>query len=316
MTASRYRLVGMVLTGLLLLLPVVAVIFDRPFYIDLGARILIFAIAALGLDLILGFGGMVSFCHAIFLGIGAYSVGILSSYGISNGFLHFGVAVCASAFVALIVGAISLRTTGVHFIMITLAFGQMVYFLAVSVNSFGGDDGLSIASNSDFFGVVELGKPVQLYYLALCALIGFLIFADRFVHSRLGMVVRGAKSNERRMAAVGHSTYFYKLIAFVIAGSATGFAGALLANQALFISPSIAHVGRSGEILMMVILGGMGSLVGPILGSIVYLGLEQGLSSWTEHWQVVLGPILLAVVLFARQGLLGWLVGWKTRDYL
>ncbi len=306
----RTLTVALGLVGMLFVLPIVATLMDRPYYVGLGARVLIFAIAALSLDLILGFGGMVSFCQAIYLGIGAYAVGILSSYGFSNGFLHFGIAISASAFVALIIGAMSLRTTGVHFIMITLAFGQMIYFLGISVNSYGGDDGLTISATSDFGKLLDLGDPIQLYYAALCALILSLFIFSRLVDSRFGMVMRGAKSNERRMAAIGFATYSYKLVAFVIAGAVTGLAGALLANQALFVSPGLAHIGRSGEILMMVIMGGMGSLVGPILGAIAYLGLEQLLSSWSVHWQVVLGPILLLIVLFARNGLLGLTVTW------
>ena len=207
---------------------------------------------------------MVSFGHAAYLGIGSYSVGILSYYDISNGFLHFGVAIAAAALTALAIGWVSLRTSGVHFIMITLAFSQMIYFLCESLNQFGGDNGLNIPDHSNFAGLLDLDNAATLYYLAFACLIACLLIGGRLVDSRFGMVVRGAKSNERRMAALGFSTFRYRLTAFVIAGAMGGLAGALLANQTLFLSPSIMHWTRSGEIMMMVILGGMGTLFGPV----------------------------------------------------
>jgi len=292
-------------------IPPVAFALGQPFYLDLFTRILVFAIAAVSLDLILGYGGMVSFGHAAYLGIGAYAVGILSHYGVNNGVLHFVVAILASALVAFAIGAVSLRTSGVYFIMITLAFCQMIYFLGVSLSLYGGDDGMNIAAHSDFGGVVELDKPSALYYATLLCLLLFYCAGRRLVESRFGMVIRGAKSNERRMAAVGFATFRYKLTAFVISGAMCGVAGALLANLTLFVSPSIMHWTRSGEIMMMVILGGMGTLFGPALGAIAYLLLEHFLSGFTEHWQALLGPILVLVVLFAHRGVFGLIVGQK-----
>ncbi|MFI4987976.1 MAG: branched-chain amino acid ABC transporter permease [Alphaproteobacteria bacterium] len=290
-------------------LPPVATALSEPFYLDLFTRILIFAIAALSLDLILGYGGMVSFGHAAYLGIGAYAVGILSHYGLTNGVLHFAVALAASALAALLIGAVSLRTSGVYFIMITLAFSQMIYFLGVSLNVYGGDDGMNIKAHSDFGRVLELDNASVLYYLVLAALLLFLGLGRRLIGARFGMVIRGVKSNERRMRAIGFPTFRYKLAAFAISGAVCGVAGALLANLTLFVSPSIMHWTRSGEIMVMVILGGMGSLFGPVLGAIAFLLLEHFLSGLTSHWQAILGPILVLVVLFAKRGIFGLLAG-------
>ncbi len=291
----------------LALVPPIAAAFGDSFYPDLFTRIMIFAIAAIGLDLILGYGGMVSLGHAAYLGVGAYAVGILSHHGLHNGVLHFAVAIGASALLALFVGAVSLRTSGVYFIMITLAFAQMVYFLGVSVNLYGGDDGMNIASHSRFGALIDLDDPTVLYFFTLALLAGVLWAGLHLVDSRFGMVIRGIRSNERRMRAIGFATFRYKLAAFVISGAVCGMAGALFANQTLFVSPAIMQWTRSGEIMMMVILGGMGSLFGPLVGSAVFLGLENLLSGATEHWQAILGPILLLVVLFARRGIVGLL---------
>src|SRR6266576_3207177 len=278
----------------LALVPAVATVVDAPFYIGLFARIMVFAIAAVSLDLILGYGGLVSFGHAAFLGIGAYSVGILSYHGITGGF-------------------VSLRTSGVYFIMITLAFGQMVYFVAIGLNEYGGDDGLNIARHSDFGAALNLDRPVVFYYFAYGLLLLFLFLGNRIVQSRFGMLLQGVKSNERRMIALGFPTFRYKLTAFVMAGAVCGIAGALFANLTLFVSPSIMHWTRSGEIMMMVILGGIASLIGPVFGAAAYLILESVLSRLTEHWQAVLGPLLILVVLFSKGGLFGVFGGRSRR---
>lgn len=293
---------GLVLLGLV---PPVALALAQPFYLDLFTRIMIFAIAALSLDLILGYGSMVSFGHAVYLGIGSYAVGILAHYGIDDGYIQFAVAIGASALVALFIGAVSLRTSGVYFIMITLAFAQMVYFLGVSLTAYGGDDGMSIDGPSSFGSLLDLGNSTQLFYFVFAFLALFLWVGFHLVESRFGMVIRGAKSNERRMIAIGFRTFRYRLAAFVIAGAMCGVGGALLANLTLFVSPSIMHWTRSGEIMVMVILGGMGTLFGPVLGSVVYLILENVLSDLTVHWQAIFGPILVLVVLFAKRGLFG-----------
>lgn len=289
----------------LALVPILSRLVDQPFYLDIFTRILIFSIAALSLDLILGYGGMVSFGHAVYLGIGAYAVGILSQYGITNGFIHFGVAISACALAALLIGLVCLRTAGIHFIMITLAFAQMVYFLAISVDTYGGDNGLNITQHSSFPGLIDLDNPIELYYFSFGLLVALLYVFHLIVNSRFGMVIRGAKSNERRMIALGFPVLRYKLTAFVIAGAVCGLAGALLANQILFISPSTMHWTRSGEIMIMVILGGMGSLVGPIAGTTIFLLLEHILSNATEHWQAIMGPLLILVIMFAKRGVFG-----------
>ncbi|HUH85788.1 MAG TPA: branched-chain amino acid ABC transporter permease [Stellaceae bacterium] len=315
MPRSRRVVVTLVALAALLAVPALSLTAGQPFYIDLFTRIMVFAIAALSLDLILGYGGMVSFGHAAYLGIGAYAVGMLSFHGIGNGFVHFGVAILASALTALVIGFISLRTSGVHFIMITLAFAQMLYFLAESLNLYGGDDGLNIARASSFGGSIDLGDPVERYYFVFLWLLAFLYLGHRLVHSRFGLLLQGVKSNERRMAAIGFPTLRYKLAGFVIAGTVCGVAGALYANALLFVSPSIMHWTRSGEIMMMVILGGMATLTGPVLGAALYLILESVLPRATEHWQAILGPILVLVVLFSKSGLLGLLAdGVKRRS--
>jgi branched-chain amino acid transport system permease protein len=306
-TLSRHALATFAVVAGLAIVPPLAAATGATFYIDVFTRIMIFGIAALSLDLILGYGGMVSFGHAAYLGIGAYAVGILAFYGVHDGFLQFGAAILASAVAALFIGFVSLRTSGVYFIMITLAFAQMIYFLSVSLNTYGGDNGLNIDSHSDFAGLVDLDHANTLYYLVFAVLMLFLFIGGRLVDSRFGMVIRGARSNERRMAAIGFPLLRYKLAIFVVAGAMCGVAGALLANQELFVAPAVMQWTRSGEILMMVILGGMGTLVGPIVGAVAFLVLETVLSDLTEHWQVIMGPVLVLVVLFARGGIFGLL---------
>jgi branched-chain amino acid transport system permease protein len=307
-------------------LPPVASALEATFYIGLFSRILIYALAAVSLDLILGYGGMVSFGHAAFFGAGAYVVGILAFHGIEgsavinwpfvimgtdNALISWSVAAVASAGLAFVIGAISLRTSGVYFIMITLAFAQMMYFFFTSLEFYGGDDGLSLFTRSRL-GHMDLSNDAAFYYTCLGLLIGFLLFSRRLVNSRFGMVIRGCKENERRMGALGFPTYRYKLVCFVIAGAGAGLAGALMANQTEFVSPSLLHWTVSGDILVMVILGGVGTLVGPVFGATVFLLLEEFLSRYTEHWMLFLGPILIFVVLFARRGLYGSFVERKA----
>jgi branched-chain amino acid transport system permease protein len=294
---------------LLALVPPVAAVLNQPFYVDVFRRVMIYAIAAVSLDLILGYGGMVSFGHAGYLGIGAYAVGIPAFYGIYNGYLQWTIAVVASAAVALVIGAISLRTTGVSFIMITLAFTQMLYYLGNSIEEYGGDDGMRLAARSAFAGLVDLRSPTAFYYVVLGLLVLSLLIGQRLINSRFGMVIRGARSNEPRMRAIGFSPFRYRLVAFVIAGAMCGLAGALLVNHTDFVTPEFMHWTRSGDIMFMVILGGMGTLGGPVLGAVVLRLLEDLiLPAWTQHWQAILGPFLVLVVLFAKRGLVGLLL--------
>jgi branched-chain amino acid transport system permease protein len=291
----------------LVVLPALAALLDQPFYLTLVTRMLVFAIAALSLDLILGYGAMVSFGHAAYLGIGAYAVGILAHHGVTAAWIQWPAAIVGSAAVATLIGLVSLRTSGVYFIMITLAFGQMLYFLAVSLKPYGGDDGLTISARSTLGGLIDLSNDRALYYLVLALLLVFLVLCRRLVAARFGMVIRGAKSNERRMRALGFPVVRYRLTAFALAGTLCGVAGVLLANLTSFASPAYMHWTRSGELMVMVILGGMGSLIGPVLGAFALLALEELLSGWTQHWQVYLGPILILIVLFAKGGLYGLL---------
>ncbi|HTG98335.1 MAG TPA: branched-chain amino acid ABC transporter permease [Burkholderiales bacterium] len=286
-------------------LPPVMSAIGQPFYIDLVRRIMILAIAAVSLNLILGYGGMVSFGHAAYLGIGAYAVGILGFYGFTNGWLQWAVAIGASGIVALAIGAVSIRTSGVYFIMITLAFTQMLYYLGISLDVFGGDDGMRLRSKSQFGGLVDLRDPVAFYYLALALMLLSVFLVFRLVNSRFGMVLRAAKSNEARARAIGFSPYPYRLAAFVIAGAMCGLAGALYANHTNYIVPGLMSWQQSGDIMFMVILGGMASTAGPVLGTFALLFVEELLKGWTEHWQVILGPLLVLSVIFFRRGLAG-----------
>jgi branched-chain amino acid transport system permease protein len=294
---------------LLLAVPPLATLLGQLYYIDLLRRVMIFAIAAVSLNLILGYGGLVSFGHAAYLGVGGYSVGILAFYGVHNGWLQWAVAIGASALVALVIGAISVRTRGIYFIMITLAFTQMLYYLGISLEEYGGDDGMRLAGRTQFIGLLDLRDPQSFYYFVLAILAASMYLVHRLVNSRFGMVLRAAKSNEGRTRAIGFSPYPYRLVAFVIAGAMCGIAGALFVNQTAYLTPTFMSWTRSGEIMFMVILGGMSTLVGPVLGAIGLLLLEDVLQGWTQHWQIILGPILVLVVLFAKRGLAGLLPG-------
>jgi len=308
-----------ILVAILLLLaavPPLAAYFAQPFYLDLLRRVMIFAIAALSLNLILGYGGMVSFGHAAYLGIGAYAVGVLSHHGIDNGWLQWALAIGASALVALAIGAVSVRTSGIYFIMITLAFTQMLYYLGISIEEYGGDDGMRLATRSQFSGLIDLADGTSFYYLVLAILALFLFVMHRLVNSRFGLALQAARSNEARTRAIGLSPYPYRLAAFVISGAMCGLAGALWVNHTAYLTPEVMNWTRSGELMFMVILGGIGTAAGPLLGAAALLLLEDVLQGWsllpkavTEHWQLYLGVILVLVVLYAKRGLAGLFPG-------
>src|SRR3954464_9298983 len=311
------------LIAIMALLPVYAAATGNTFTMTLFTRIIILAIAAVSLNLIMGFGGMVSFGHAAYLGVGGYVVGILAKEGINSCFVQWPLALLVSGLFALGVGALSLRTRGVYFIMITLAFGQVVYYVANGLDRYGGDDGLTIQRRSEFGGLINLSNKIVFYYVCLALLLGVIFLVWRIVNSRFGMVIRGARSNERRMRSIGFPVYRYRLACFVIAGALCGLAGALLANFTNFISPAMMHWTRSGDLIVMVVLGGMGSVFGPTIGAVALLVLEETLPLLigkggypffgeaalraAEYWQIVLGPMLLAIVLFARGGIYGLL---------
>ena len=314
-----------VLMLLLAVVPVYAAVTANTFLVTLFTRVIILGMAATSLNLILGYGGMVSFGHAVYLGIGGYAVGILAQEGVSSGFVQWPVAILVSALFALLVGALSLRTRGVYFIMITLAFAQLVYYFGVGLDRYGGDDGLTIRARSQFAGLLNLSDRTQFYYLCLALLVVTIYLVARLVNSRFGMVIQGARSNDRRMRAIGFPTFRYRLTAFVIAGAICGLAGALLANHTGFISPATMHWTRSGDLIVMVVLGGMASSFGPLIGAVALLSLEEALPvlirvaasplfgeaalRMAEYWQIVLGPLFLLVVLFARGGIDGLLAG-------
>lgn len=300
----RNIVVALLLLGLLLL-PLYTQIAEKPFILTLFTRIVILAIAATSLNLIMGYGGMVSFGHAVYLGIGSYAVGICAFEGIESGFVQWPLAILASALFALVIGALSLRTRGVYFIMITLAFAQMAYYVAIGLDRYGGDDGMILEARSRFAGLLNLNDKTTFYYVCLAVLFATIFIVWRLVNSRFGMVIQGARSNERRMRAIGFPVYRYRLTCFVIAGTMCGLAGALLGNFSDFISPAAMHWTRSGDLIIMVVLGGMGSIFGPLIGAIALLALEEVLSGITEYWQIILGPLLLLVVLFARGGIDG-----------
>jgi branched-chain amino acid transport system permease protein len=300
-------IVGLLLLLALVLLPVYVELTGSRFLLTLFTRIVILALAAVSLNLILGYGGMMSFGHAAYLGIGGYSVGILAFEGVTTGFVQWPVALLVSAFFALVIGALSLRTRGVYFIMITLAFAQMAYYIVAGLARYGGDDGLTIQKRSQFIAPINLSNKVQFYYICLTLLCAAIYLVWRLVNSRFGMAIQGARSNDTRMRAIGFPTYRYKLTCFVIAGTLCGLAGALLANHTDFVSPAMMYWTRSGDLIIMVVLGGMGSTFGPLFGAVALLVLEEVLSGITEYWQIILGPLLLLVVLFARGGIDGLL---------
>ncbi|NNM74981.1 branched-chain amino acid ABC transporter permease [Enterovirga aerilata] len=293
------------LFGLLALVPLLAKLGAEGFIISLLTRVVILGLAAMALDLLIGFGGLVSFGHAAFIGIGAYSVGILSSHGQEDLLVQLAVAAAVSVAFALASGAIALRTHGVYFIMITLAFGQMLFFLATSLAAYGGDDGLTLSGRSTLAGRPLLKGDVTLYYLSLAVLLLAYLLCRRLVASRFGRVLRGARENEIRMEAIGFEPFPYRLVAYAVAGALAGIAGVLLANQSEFVSPAVMSWQRSGDLIFMVVLGGLGTLHGAIIGSAAFLLIEEVLSHFTEHWRIIFGPLLILAVLFIRGGLVG-----------
>jgi len=302
----RSVLLPLLLFAALAAIPLAGFFIRDGYLLSLFTRVMIFAIAAIGLDLILGFGALVSFGHAAFIGIGAYAMGILASHGhegLSTGLIA---ALSASALFALVTGAISLRTKGVYFIMITLAFGQMAFYTAASLRPYGGDDGLTVARRSLVLGDRLLADDRVYYYFVLACLVGVYLLCRAIVASRFGRVLQGAKQNPQRMQAIGFNPYLYQLAAYVIAGMIGGLSGFLLANLAEFVSPAYMSWQRSGELIVMVILGGMGSLHGAVIGAAAFLLLEEWLSGLTEHWKVIFGPMLVLVVLFMKGGILGF----------
>ncbi|WP_430474650.1 branched-chain amino acid ABC transporter permease [Thalassospira lucentensis] len=323
MTMNRETLINSILAIALIAVPLIALGMDEPFIITLATKVAIFAMAGVGLNLVLGYGGLVSFGHAAFFGIGGYAAGILASHalnyepilswpfeleGTTQMIIIWIVALIASALIALAIGAITLRTSGVYFIMITLAFAQMIYYFAISWPAYGGEDGLSIYVRNGFPGLNTL-DPISFFALCVVMLGIAMAFSAVLIRSRFGLALQGARQNTQRMTAVGIAPFRIRLVAFVISAMITALAGALYADLNRFVSPSMLSWHMSGEIMVFVILGGVGRLFGPLAGAGLYIILEHLLGGVWEFWQLPLGVLLLIVVLFARGGLVGVLAG-------
>lgn len=317
----RERHINIIVLAGLLLIPIYAWMVGEPFTITLATRAVIFALAGVGLNLALGQGGLVSFGHAAYFGMGGYAMGILASHAqnydpiFETPFLLEGtnsmpviwiVAIIASALLALLIGALSLRTSGVYFIMVTLAFGQMLYYFAISWPAYGGEDGLSIYVRNQFPGLNTL-DPIQFFAICFVILLATLFLVDRINKSPFGLALNGAHQQEERALTVGINVYRLRLVAFVISGAITGLAGALFADLNRFVSPTMFSWQISGEIMIFIILGGVGRLFGPVVGGCLYIVLEHFLGGLSEYWFIYLGAILLFVVLFARGGIIGGL---------
>ena len=320
---SRETLLNAALMAILLLFPLYAWVMDEPFLITLTTRAVILAIAGVGLNIALGFGGLVSFGHALFFGLGGYAMGILAYHaqtytsvtdwpltipGTKSMPVIWIIATLTSALAALAVGALSLRTTGVYFIMITLAFSQMFYYFAISWPAYGGEDGLSIYVRNGFPGLNTM-DPIQFFALCYGLLALILFFTARLARSPFGLMLGAARQNEARVAAIGQRPYRLYLIAFTLSGAITGLAGALFADLNRFVSPVMFSWQTSGEIMVFVILGGVGRVFGPVAGAALFILLEHSLGGLSDYWHIYLGAILLGTVLFARGGLFGLLAG-------
>jgi branched-chain amino acid transport system permease protein len=294
--------------AVLALLPLAALALGQPFYVVFATRVLIYALIATSLNLLIGYGGMVSFGHAAFVGAGAYTVAMLMPAGIISAWLLWPAALLAGALLAFLIGVPSLRTRGVTFIMITLAFAQMAYYLVVSLRVLGSDDGLTLASRPSL-GFLDLRRDPTFYYVALAILLAALAALRGLLNAPPGRALQGIRDNETRMEALGFATYRLKLLVFVIAGGAAGLGGGLLASLNGLVGPNLLQWTESGLLMIMVILGGAGRLLGGALGAAVLLGAEEAIAERTIHWPLGIGVVLLVVVLFAPEGLLGALAG-------
>ncbi len=298
---------GVVAAAALVAFPYLAHLADTPYYLSLATKALVLMLAASALNLVLGYGGLVSFGHATYYGLGAYTVAVLAREGVRQAYLVWPAAVAVAALAALVVGAVCLRTRGLYFIMITLAFAQMAYYVVVSFKQYGGQDGLR-APRTDFgFPVGE----VEVYYLSFALLAATLFFLWRLAHARFGRALQAARDNEVRAATVGFPVYRIRLVAFVLSGALTGLAGALMAHHTQYVSPTMLSWQQSGHLLFMVILGGVGRFWAGVLGAGALVLIEELFHSLTVSWQLYVGLTLLAVVLVAPRGLSGLVEGWR-----
>ena len=297
--------------------PLVMQAADNLFYVSFASRVMIYAIAATSLNLALGYGGMISFGHAAFVGTGAYVASICVAEGLTSAWIGWPAAIAVSALAAWLIGAVSLRTRGVYFIMITLAFAQMMFYLVNSMKAYGGDEGLTLPQRASLG--VDLGNEVAFYYVVLVLLLVTIFLLHKLINSRFGRVVSAIRENETRAEAIGLPVFRYQLACFVIAGAAAGLAGALLANHGKYVNPNVLHWSQSGTLMIMVILGGVGRLWGGAIGAAVLLGLEHLIADYPIGWLAALAPnyqqhanlgvgtVLLLIVLFAPQGIAGLL---------
>jgi branched-chain amino acid transport system permease protein len=279
--------------------------FGQGWAMTLLARAMILAMGALSLWLLVGGAGLISLGHAAMLGIGAYAVVVLDAAGVTEALVVAPVAIGAAAAFALLTGAVAVRTAGVQFIMITLAFGQMAFFTASSLAAYGGDDGYTLYGRSTLAGTRLLGDRLAFHYLCLLLLAAAFVACRVLLASRFGRVLRAVRENPLRVQALGFAPYPYRLTAYAIAGGIGGLAGMLLANATEFVAPSFLAWQRSGDLLFMVILGGLGSPTGALLGALVIVLAEEWLGGLTEHWRLIFGPLLVLAVLFLRGGLVG-----------
>ena len=306
MTHERHKLQTLIAGALLASLafvPLYAWLTGDMYVLTLFGRILAFSLAALGLNLALGYGGMVSLGHAMYMGLGAYTVGILSSLGVFSGWVHL---VC-TAFITILIATplswVALRTQGIAFIMITLAFAQLFSYVFVSLKMFGGDDGISLKQLSDF-GVLT-GNKFAIYISLLMALFLSIWVMHKIVASQFGLLLRASKTNNRRVKALGSHTLTYRMTAYVISALLCALAGFFLANLTGFVSPAMMTWSISGELIVMVLLGGVGSVFGPIVGALAFLLTEEGLKLLTERWPLILGPLIVLIVIYLKHGLWG-----------
>ncbi|MGE5146959.1 MAG: branched-chain amino acid ABC transporter permease [Candidatus Eiseniibacteriota bacterium] len=292
------------IVALLAILALAVPLLGDTYYIKFATRIAIYGMAALAVDILLGYAGLVSFGHAAFFGVGAYAAGMLINAGVTSGFVVLPVAVIAAALVALVIGAMSLRTSGLYFIMITLAFAQMLYYVAQSLRAYGGTDGFALNGRMSFAGIIDIKDAVTFYYLCLALLVLVVFLAARMLGAEFGVVLRGGRDNAVRIEAIGFPSYRYKLAAFAISGAIAGLAGALVANLNSYVAPpGTLNWEVSGELLVMVIFGAAGTLLGPVVGAAVFLFFADILADMTEHWMLIFGPLLLLRVLFVKDGL-------------
>ncbi len=311
-TARVPAIAAIVLLAIGLAVPLYAAIADDSYTVALVSRMLVFALAAVGLNIALGFGGMVSFGHAMYMGLGAYAVLLLGTAGIVSGWLQLAILFAAVAAIAVVVGWIALRTQGIAFIMITLAFAQLFFFVFVSLKTYGGDEGMSLQQLSSFGAWT--GNRIALYYSLLAALVVAVYGAHRLVGSRFGLVLRATRINERRVKAVGTPPLPYRLAAYVLSALVCALAGFFLANLTGFVSPAYLAWPVSGELIVMVVLGGVGTVVGPVVGAVGLLLLEEILKAITEHWMALFGPLIVIIVLVLRRGLWSMLPGTHGAD--